>query len=101
MRRCRWIAVDLNATGFGLFFVSPSLERARLVPCFDSDYPGVAVASKFMSGANGEDMGGYQAIRFRPEKTGDFPAGTSEGGPVNGIYEAGSDHRKDGEAVGW
>jgi gamma-glutamyltranspeptidase/glutathione hydrolase len=51
--------------------------------------------------ANGEDMGGYQAIRFRPEKTGDFPAGTSEGGPVNGIYEAGSDHRKDGEAVGW
>lgn len=51
--------------------------------------------------ANGEDMGGYQAIRFRPEKPGDFPAGTDKGGPVNGVYEAGSDHRKDGEAVGW
>ena len=36
VRRCRWIAVDLNASAFGLFFVSPSPERARLVPCFDS-----------------------------------------------------------------
>ncbi|MDR7034717.1 helix-turn-helix transcriptional regulator [Mesorhizobium sp. BE184] len=56
VRRCRWIAVDLNATGFGLYFASPSPERPRLVPCFDSDYPGVSVASKFLSGATGEDM---------------------------------------------
>ncbi len=56
VRRCRWIAVDLNATAFGLYFASPSPERARLVPCFDSDYPGVSVASKFLSGATGEEM---------------------------------------------
>jgi gamma-glutamyltranspeptidase/glutathione hydrolase len=36
--------------------------------------------------ANGEDMGGFQAIWL-------LPAG--------GVYRAASDHRKDGEAVGW
>ena len=56
VRRCRWIAVDINASAFGLFFVSPSPERARLVPCLDSDYPGIAVATKFISGANGEEI---------------------------------------------
>ncbi len=56
VRRCRWIAVDINASAFGLYFVSPSPERARLVACFDSDYPGTAVATKFISGANGEDV---------------------------------------------
>ncbi len=56
VRRCRWISVDINASAFGLFFVSPSPERARLVPCLDSDYPGIAVATKFISGANGEDI---------------------------------------------
>lgn len=56
VRRCRWISVDINASGFGLYFVSPSPERERLVPCFDSDYPGIAVATKFISGANGEEI---------------------------------------------
>ena len=56
MRRCRWIAVDINASAFGLYFVSPSPERARLVPSFDSDYPATAVATKFIAGANGEEM---------------------------------------------
>ena len=39
--------------------------------------------------ANGAPMGGFQAIMNTPE---------SDGAPV---YRAGSDHRKDGEAVGW
>lgn len=56
VRRCRWIAIDLNAAEFGLFFVSPSIERARLTPCFDSDYPQVSVSTKFVSGNNGEDV---------------------------------------------
>lgn len=56
VRRCRWIAVDLNAAGFGLYFVSPSAERARLVPCFDSDYPAISVSTKFIAGSNGEDV---------------------------------------------
>jgi gamma-glutamyltranspeptidase/glutathione hydrolase len=37
---------------------------------------------------NGDDMGGYQAILYTPA-------------PPGGYYRAGSDHRKDGAAVGW
>ncbi|GHJ37857.1 gamma-glutamyltransferase [Streptomyces sp. TS71-3] len=46
-------------------------------------------------------MGGYQAILFTPEHEGDHPAATGPDGPVNGVYRAASDHRKDGSAVGW
>lgn len=42
VRRCRWMAVDVNASAFALFFAGPSAERPRLVPCFDSSYPSVA-----------------------------------------------------------
>lgn len=66
VRRCRWIAIDLNASGFGLFFVSPSAERARLVPCFDSEYPGIAVNTKFVSGSNGEEMVKHTRLSTEP-----------------------------------
>jgi gamma-glutamyltranspeptidase/glutathione hydrolase len=42
-----------------------------------------ALGHKVVS-ANGEDMGGYQAISV-----------------VDGVYHGASDHRKDGQAVGW
>ncbi len=50
--------------------------------------------------ANGEDMGGFQAIWFVPSGQ---PARSAPGAeqPVNGVYRAASDHRKDGAAVGW
>jgi DNA-binding CsgD family transcriptional regulator len=66
VRRCRWIAVDMNASGFALFFVSPSMERARLVPCFDSDHPGISSASKFMAGAAGEEMARHACLSTEP-----------------------------------
>ena len=52
---------------------------------------------------NGGSVGGYQGILFTrdprlPEPT--FDARRAET-PVNGVYRAGSDHRKDGQAVGW
>lgn len=50
VRRCRWIAVDLNASHFALFSVGPSVERSFLAPCFDSQYPNVAAATKLMTG---------------------------------------------------
>ncbi|MBB6377179.1 gamma-glutamyltranspeptidase/glutathione hydrolase [Pseudonocardia eucalypti] len=45
--------------------------------------------------------GGYQAIHFTPAQPGEWPGQAAPNGPVNGIYRAASDHRKDGAAVGW
>jgi gamma-glutamyltranspeptidase/glutathione hydrolase len=54
---------------------------------------------------NGAAVGGFQAILFTPEPN---APGSSDNGqsldgqkPIAGFYRAGSDHRKDGEAVGW
>ena len=52
--------------------------------------------------ANGDDMGGFQAIWFQP-----FPVQGAASGPrsadepIAGVFRGASDHRKDGEAVGW
>ena len=53
----------------------------------------------------GAAVGGYQGILFTrdptlPEPVFDRRAAT-EDHPVNGVYRAGSDHRKDGQAAGW
>ncbi len=54
---------------------------------------------------SGGSVGGYQGILFTLDPrlpTPIFgPASAALGRPVNGIYRAGSDHRKDGIAVGW
>ena len=55
--------------------------------------------------ADGGAVGGYQGIFFArdlslPEPRFDARSVT-EDLPVNGVYRAGSDHRKDGQAVGW
>ncbi|HUR34605.1 MAG TPA: gamma-glutamyltransferase family protein [Vicinamibacterales bacterium] len=54
---------------------------------------------------NGGAVGGYQGILFTrdprlPEPTLDRRS-ISDDLPVNGVYRAGSDHRKDGQAAGW
>ncbi|MFC0549679.1 gamma-glutamyltransferase [Planotetraspora thailandica] len=53
--------------------------------------------------ANGDLMGGYQALLFTEDPTAKPPHGKGIEGdpPVNGVYRAGSDFRKDGQAVGW
>jgi len=53
----------------------------------------------------GGSVGGYQGILFTrdpalPEPTFERRSVT-EDLPINGVYRAGSDHRKDGQAVGW
>ena len=54
---------------------------------------------------NGGAVGGYQGILFTrdprlPEPTFDRRS-IADDLPVNGVYRAGSDHRKDGQAAGW
>ena len=53
----------------------------------------------------GSAVGGYQGILFTrdprlPDPVFDARA-VRDDLPVNGVYRAGSDHRKDGQAVGW
>lgn len=54
---------------------------------------------------NGGRVGGYQGILFTRDDSAAEPVFTEDSitkdHPVNGIYRAGSDHRKDGAAVGW
>jgi gamma-glutamyltranspeptidase/glutathione hydrolase len=53
----------------------------------------------------GRAVGGYQGILFTLDPglpTPSFgPESITEDHPVNGVYRAGSDHRKDGQAAGW
>jgi gamma-glutamyltranspeptidase/glutathione hydrolase len=54
---------------------------------------------------NGGAVGGYQGILFTRDANAQPPAldrkSIDDDLPVNGVYRAGSDHRKDGQAAGW
>jgi gamma-glutamyltranspeptidase/glutathione hydrolase len=54
---------------------------------------------------NGGAVGGYQGILFARDPSLPLPSfdkrAAGEDRPVNGVYRAGSDHRKDGQAAGW
>jgi gamma-glutamyltranspeptidase/glutathione hydrolase len=52
----------------------------------------------------GGSVGGYQGILFTRDPRLPEPGidrNATNDAPVNGVYRAGSDHRKDGQAVGW
>lgn len=51
--------------------------------------------------ANGEDMGGFQAIWFLPDPHAGDSRAIPASLPIRGVYRAASDHRKDGAAAGW
>ena len=58
-----------------------------------------------VSSTDGSSVGGYQGILFTRDPALTAPAfdrrSITADLPVNGVYRAGSDHRKDGQAVGW
>jgi gamma-glutamyltranspeptidase/glutathione hydrolase len=62
-------------------------------PLYDLVGPQLAAMGHTVKSVNGEDVGGVQSIMFVAE-----PGSAT---PVAGYYRAGSDFRKDGEAVGW
>ena len=54
VRRCRWIAVDINAASFTLLLVGPPGEKRRLLPSFDSDYPAQSAMTRPLAAQIGE-----------------------------------------------
>lgn len=67
--------------------------------------PALAAKGHDVRSVSGGSVGGYQGILFTKDPSLPEPVFTQESidddHPVNGIYRGGSDHRKDGQAVGW
>jgi len=66
-------------------------------PLYDRVGAQLAAMGHTVKPVNGAEMGGFQSILFTPVPD---PAQSGAGG-VSGYYRAGSDFRKDGQAVGW
>jgi len=56
VRRTRWIAIDINADKFAVFFLAQSAERNQLIFCFDSDYPVASVETRIVSAQMGDRL---------------------------------------------
>jgi len=71
------------------------------------DLVGAALKAKGheVRSVGGGAVGGYQGILFTLDPRMPAPVfdatAAAEDRPVNGVYRGGSDHRKDGQAVGW
>jgi len=67
--------------------------------------PALAAKGHEVRSVDGGSVGGYQGILFTKDPALPEPVFTpesiAEDHPVNGVYRGGSDHRKDGQAVGW
>ena len=70
-------------------------------PLYDLVGPQLAAMGHTVKSVSGEDMGGVQTIMFVAEPKPAGPAAPASPKRINGYYRAGSDFRKDGEAVGW
>jgi gamma-glutamyltranspeptidase/glutathione hydrolase len=100
------VLVDLIDLGANLQAASDSARfqhfqasdtLALETPLYQLLAAGLAALGHRVEPASGAAMGGYQAILFTPDPAG----GAVPSGAIAGSYRAGSDHRRDGAAVGW
>ena len=99
---------DLFGGGRGRLRVTELAQQAQgLNPYSNLNLVGAALKAKGhdVRAANGGAVGGYQGILFTRDPRQPVPvfdaSWAKQDRPVNGVYRAGSDHRKDGQAAGW
>jgi gamma-glutamyltranspeptidase / glutathione hydrolase len=63
--------------------------------------PALVARGHTVRAVDGGSVGGYQGILFTRDPSLPLPTFGTGDRPVNGVYRAGSDHRKDGQAAGW
>jgi DNA-binding CsgD family transcriptional regulator len=64
--RCHGIAAGIGATGFSLLFTAAQGEARRLVPVFDSAFPGLSALSRALSSASADGFAAQVAARAAP-----------------------------------
>jgi gamma-glutamyltranspeptidase/glutathione hydrolase len=70
-------------------------------PLYDRVGAQLAAMGHTVKSINGAEVGGFQAILFTAAPNPDKPNGAAAVRPLDGFYRAGSDPRKDGQAIGW
>lgn len=70
-------------------------------PLYDLVGAPLAAMGHAVTSIDGASVGGVQTIRFVPDTHLDRPFAGPHGSASGGYYRAGSDFRKDGQAVGW
>ena len=102
------LGMNVQATGDAArFHHSQSADRVdletKLYDLVGADLESMGYRVRRVAGDD-DVFGGYQAILYQadpPGLRGSPGAGEGDDAPVDGLYHAASDFRKDGEAVGW
>lgn len=66
VRRCRWIAIDINADSFALLFLGPPEEKRRLIHGFDADFPAQSAVTRMTASRIAEDVMRHAATSVLP-----------------------------------
>jgi DNA-binding CsgD family transcriptional regulator len=66
VRRCREIAAELNASGFGIYVVGQSVAGTRLLPCLDHQFPDLSAGSARIAGPIGEEVARHARVSTVP-----------------------------------
>jgi DNA-binding CsgD family transcriptional regulator len=66
VRRCRWIAIDINASGFMLLFLGPPEEKRRLIHGFDADFPVQSAVSRLIATCLADDIASRISVSSVP-----------------------------------
>lgn len=74
IRRCRRLAGTMGASGFALFFAGRGADAARLVACFDEEFPGQSRTTAALIREGAETLSRHALRSALPARWGDADA---------------------------